>query len=54
MDTIPVNMTPLEVKAIRTVNAKINGHIGGQTKSRKRLLASRRNAKIARAAKRAA
>jgi len=54
METIPVHLSPEEVQAVRRLNAKINGHIGGQTKSRKRALASRRNAKIARAAKKAA
>jgi len=44
--TIPVKLTVQEVQSVRSVNAKINGYLGGRTKSLKRAKASRRNGKI--------
>jgi hypothetical protein len=43
-------LTPEESKVLRTIGAKINGSLGGQAKSAKKLKASKRNASKARKA----
>lgn len=47
METLTLKIKPETIKAVRSLNAQINGSLGGKTKSRNRAAASRRNIKRA-------
>jgi len=47
MHGITLTLRPETIKAVRTLNAQINGSLGGKIKTRNRAAASRRNLKRA-------